>query len=136
MGPLLVDTSVWIDWFSDRSDTNQQTNLLEVYFTQGIAVCITNVILQEVLQGIRKDKDYEVTKHTLLNMSMLQLDPVEAAVGAAQLYRTLRKKGVTIRKPNDCLIAQYALFYDMPILHNDSDFEQIAQHTPLRIAAP
>lgn len=63
---------------------------------------------------------------------MLQLDPVEAAVGAADLYRTLRKKGVTIRKPNDCLIAHYALSYDIPLLHYDVDFEQIAQHTPLR----
>ncbi len=67
-------------------------------------------------------------------MSMLQLNPVEAAVEAAQLYRTLRKKGVTIRKPNDCLIAQYALFYDLPILHNDSDFTQIALYTALRVA--
>lgn len=64
---------------------------------------------------------------------MLQLDPVEAAVGAADLYRSLRKKGVTIRKPNDCLIAYYALFYDVSVLHNDVDFEQIAQHTQLRV---
>lgn len=63
---------------------------------------------------------------------MLQLNPIEAAIGAADLYRTLRKKGVTIRKPNDCLIAHYAIFYDIPLLHNDIDFGQIAQHTPLR----
>ena len=66
---------------------------------------------------------------------MLLLDPVEAAIGAAQLYRMLRKKGVTIRKPNDCLIAHYAIYYDIPILHNDVDFDQIARHVALRIAA-
>ena len=66
---------------------------------------------------------------------MLMLDPVEAAIGAANLYRMLRKKGVTIRKPNDCLIAQYAIFYDIPVLHSDVDFDQIARHSPLRIAA-
>lgn len=66
---------------------------------------------------------------------MLTLNLVEAAVGAADLYRSLRKQGVTIRKPNDCLIAHYALFYDVPILHNDTDFGQIARHTQLRVAA-
>lgn len=66
---------------------------------------------------------------------MLLLDPVEAAIEAASLFRFLRKKGVTIRKPNDCLIAHYAIFYDVPILHSDVDFDQIARHTALRIAA-
>ena len=65
---------------------------------------------------------------------MLLLDPVEAAIGAAQLYRMLRKKGVTFRKPNDCLIAHYAIFYDISILHNGVDFDQIARYAPLRIA--
>lgn len=65
---------------------------------------------------------------------MLLIDPVEAAIGAAQLYRSLRKKGVTIRKSNDCLIAHFAIFYDTPILHSDADFDQIARFTALRIA--
>jgi predicted nucleic acid-binding protein len=47
----------------------------------------------------------------------------------------LRKKGVTIRKPNDCLIAHHAIFYDIPVLHNDVDFDQIARFTALRLAA-
>lgn len=66
---------------------------------------------------------------------MLLLDPVEAAISAATLYRMLRKKGVTIRKPNDCLIAHYAIFYDIPVLHSDVDFDQIAPYTSLRIVA-
>ena len=134
MTPILVDTSVWIDWFTEKKVITEQTSLLETYFTQQISVYITPVILQEVLQGIRMDKDYTATKDVLFTMSILRLDAVEAAVEAAQLYRNLRKKGVTIRKPNDCLIAYYALFYDLPILHNDIDFEQIARHTALRVA--
>lgn len=68
----------------------------------------------------------------MLAHNMLLLDPVEAAIGGAELYRFLRKKGVTIRKPNDCLIAYHAISYKIPILHNDADLGQIAQHTPLR----
>jgi predicted nucleic acid-binding protein len=64
---------------------------------------------------------------------MLALDPIEAAIGAADLYRSLRKKAVTIRKPNDCLIAYYALAHNLPVLHNDVDFDQIARHSSLRV---
>lgn len=71
----------------------------------------------------------------LTSLTILKLDPVEAAIEAATLFRFLRKKGVTIRKPNDCLIAQYAIFYNIPVLHSDVDFDQIARHSPLRIAA-
>ena len=100
------------------------------------SVAITPTILQEALQGIREDGQFTRIRENLLACVLLQIEPVEAAVEAAQLYRTLRKKGVTIRKPNDCLIAHYALFYDLPILHNDSDFAQIALYTPLKVARP
>jgi predicted nucleic acid-binding protein len=91
-------------------------------------VYITAVILQEVLQGVREDIEYEKVREVLLDL-------VKAAIGAATLYRMLRKKGVTIRKPNDCLIAQYAIFYDIPALHSDVDFDQIARYSPLRLVA-
>ena len=132
---MLVDTSVWIDWFSKTNRATKQTERLNIYFDQKTPVYITAVILQEVLQGVREDSAYKEVKEVLLSVAMLRLDPVEAAIGAANLYRMLRKKGVTIRKPNDCLIAQYAIFYDIPVLHSDVDFDQIARHTSLRIAA-
>ena len=132
---MLVDTSVWIDWFSKTNRATKETQRLGVYFDKKIPVYITAVILQEVLQGVREDNAYKEVKEVLLSVAMLRLDPVEAAIDAANLYRMLRKKGVTIRKPNDCLIAQYAIFYDIPVLHSDADFDQIARHTPLRIAA-
>ena len=135
MEPILVDTSVWVDWFSQKNRITRQTDLLGVYLGQKVPVYITAVILQEVLQGVRKDVDYGKIKEILLNVSMLLLDPVEAAISAAELYRMLRKKGVTIRKPNDCLIAHYAIFYDIPLLHSDVDFDQIARHTPLQLVS-
>ena len=104
-----------------------------------LSLYITSTILQEVLQGVREDKLFGQVKANLISLPVLKLDPVEVdtsqAIGAAELYRSLRKKGITIRKPNDCLIAYYAIFYDIPVLHNDIDFDQIALHTSLRIAA-
>lgn len=133
MEPVLVDTSVWIDWFGTKNNDTDQTTVLEACFRARIPVYSTAVILQEVLQGVRQEHMYQTIKETLLGIAVLRLDPVEAAIGAADLYRSLRRKGITIRKPNDCLIAHYAIFYDIPILHNDVDFDQIARHTALRL---
>lgn len=94
----------------------------------------TPTILQELLQGIPTDNQFERIRKDLLACTMLQTNPVDAAIEAARLYRSLRKKGVTIRKPNDCLIAHYAIFYNTPILHSNADFDQIARFTALRIA--
>ncbi|QKZ12494.1 PIN domain nuclease [Spirosoma sp. KUDC1026] len=133
MDSLLVDTSVWIDWLNKKRVDTWQTALLDRYFLRQKPVFITAIVLQEVLQGIWEDTLYEDVKHVLSDMIMLTLDPVEAAIGAADLYRSLRKKGVTIRKPNDCLIAYYALMHGLPVLHNDVDFDQIARYTTLRV---
>ncbi|TAG59706.1 MAG: hypothetical protein EAZ26_14390 [Runella slithyformis] len=64
------------------------------------------------------------------------MDLRAAAINAAQLYRGLRKKGVTIRKPNDCLIAYYALHFNIELCHNDVDFDLIAAHNNLKIWQP
>jgi len=107
--------------------------MMETHLQQQRLIFITAVVLQEVLQGIREDTLYEDVKRILSDMTLLTLDPAEAAIGAAELYRSLRKKGVTIRKPNDCLIAHYALVHNLPILHNDVDFDQIAHYSSLRV---
>lgn len=91
MEPVLVDTSIWIDWF--KADiTSVGVDLLAVLLEQNITVYCTAVVIPEVLQGVRDDQMYERVKDTLLSVPMLQLDPVEAAIGAADLYRSLRKK--------------------------------------------
>ena len=87
-----------------------------------------------VLQGVRNNDQFIRIRADLLACQLLKLDPVKAAIDAAILYRLLRKKGVTICKPNDCLIAHYAISHNLPVLHNDADFTQIAHHTTLRTA--
>ncbi|GAA4304973.1 type II toxin-antitoxin system VapC family toxin [Compostibacter hankyongensis] len=129
--PLLFDTSVWIDFLNIRS--GRGSDLLGRYIAEDFPVIITPVIYQEILQGIQDDGDFEQTKDLLSAFSILDLPAIEAAGGAAALYRDLRKKGITIRKSNDCLIAFYAIYFDIPLVHKDRDFTLIAQHTPLKI---
>jgi predicted nucleic acid-binding protein len=128
---ILVDSSVWIDFFNNVE--NDQTNVLTELFINESYVCICPVILQEVLQGITDDRDFNRIKKDLGAFDVLQIEPLEAALEAVNIYRKLRKKGVTIRRSNDCLIAQYAIFHKARILHKDRDFTYIAQHTELQL---
>jgi predicted nucleic acid-binding protein len=92
-------------------------------------------ILQEVLQGIREDTQYRQIKDIFSYFAVLQLPPAQAAIGAAELYRGLRKKGVTIRKSNDCLIAFYAIELSTSLVHRDGDFELIGKHSKLKTSS-
>lgn len=128
---LLFDTTVWID-FLNRKNT-PTADLLEKAILEDQQVFLTPTILQEILQGIRDDSKYERIKETLSYFTILQLPHVPAAIAAAQLYRSLRKKGATIRKSNDCLIAHYALEFKLTLVHTDTDFDLIAKHSRLKV---
>jgi len=95
-----------------------------------IATC--PVIVQEVLQGVSDDKQFKVIADYFNNFIQLVEDQYELAYSAAKLYRDLRKKGVTIRKPNDCLIATYAIKNNIILLNDDRDFREIAKHASLK----
>ena len=128
--PLIFDTSVWIDLL--RYNSNPASDLLAEYVEHNDEVMLTPTIMQEILQGIRKDKQYAHLKELLSYFPMLQLPPSIAAVGAAELYRSLRKKGLTIRKSNDCLIAFFAIEFSIPLVHLDNDFDLISSHSKLK----
>jgi predicted nucleic acid-binding protein len=128
--PLIFDTSVWIDFLKGKS--NPETDLLTSSIDGEDQVLLIPTILQEVLQGIREDAQYRQIREIFSFFTVLQLPPAQAAVGAAELYRGLRKKGVTIRKSNDCLIAFYAIEFSIPLVHLDSDFELISKHSKLK----
>ncbi len=129
----LYDTSAWVDFRKNVSSA--LTNQLDEDLQDNL-VCICPVIIQEVLQGIREDADFEALKEDFKALRILQLNPTEVSITAARLYRSLRKKGITIRKPNDCLIAAYAIHFEVELCHNDSDFDLIATHTELKIWKP
>lgn len=128
--PLIFDTSVWIDFLKNKR--KPETDLLTSYIEQDEQILLIPTILQEVLQGIREDKQYAHIKEIFTYITVLQIPPVQAAIGAAGLYRGLRKKGLTIRKSNDCLIAFYAIAFSTPLVHLDSDFELIRKHSKLK----
>ena len=130
MKKVLVDTSVWIDALNGRDTL--LTELLNKLIDEDVVV-ICPVIIQEILQGIKEDRDFDQVKDALSGFELLAIDQAQAAYGAASLYRNARKHGITIRKSNDCLIAFYAIFCDAHLLHNDEDFNRIAQYTTLKI---
>lgn len=126
----IVDTSTWINYYNAVEDENSE---LVNKLIDDDEIIILPVILQETLQGIKEDNIFNLTKDLLLSYHYLNIDPVYSAIRAAELYRFLRKKGLTIRKPNDCLIAASCIEFNIPLLHNDKDFDNIAKHTSLKI---
>ncbi|TWF45148.1 hypothetical protein FHW36_1011075 [Chitinophaga polysaccharea] len=129
--PLLFDTSVWID--SIRQKNTPATEVLAYYMQHDYEIPLIPVIVQELLQGIRHDAQHQKIKRVLRGYTKLEITPMAAAMGASNLFRALRKKGVTIRKSNDCMIAYYAISFDLQVVHNDSDFDLISAHSPLKI---
>ena len=126
----LVDTTVWIDLF--RNADTPQVRELERLIHSNEDVCICGVILTEVLQGIRDDKDYARTLASFDAFVLLPMSPL-TFLKAAELYRTLRSHGLTIRNSVDCMIAAVAIEHDVPLLHNDRDYEAIASLGTLRV---
>jgi predicted nucleic acid-binding protein len=131
MRGVLVDTSVWVDFFNNAA--TKESDILTKYIKEDYPAYLCAVILQEILQGFNNDKDYAVVKDLLLSYPFLKTKPLEFAVGAAEFYRKLKKADKTIRKSNDCLIAYHALFYNIPVLHRDRDFSIMAQHSNLKV---
>ena len=130
---ILVDSSVWIDYFNGRK--TWQTDLLENLFSN-VPIIIGDLILTEVLQGFRSDNDYKTAKSFLSDLPFRQMGGYQVAVQSAQNYRALRKKGVTVRKTIDVIIGTYCILEDLPLLHNDRDFEPLVSHLSLKILSP
>jgi predicted nucleic acid-binding protein len=130
---LLVDSSVWIDYFNGT--ITPQTNHLDRIL--GIdEIVIGDLILVEVLQGFRLDKDYEAAKKAMYAFPILSLVGTNIARKSADNYRSLRKRGITIRKTIDCLIATFCIENRLEILHSDSDFDPFEQHLQLKVVHP
>ena len=126
---ILVDTSVWIDHFTGAK--NRYYICLKSAIKNSEDLCICGVILTEVLQGIRRDREFEKVLRILDELLYLAQQK-STHILAAEMYRFLRKKGKTIRKPIDCIIAAISMENSAHILHNDKDFEVISKYFPLQ----
>ncbi len=128
---ILVDSSVWIDFFNGTKNT-ETDKLNEILGLE--EVVIGDLILAEVLQGFKSDKDFKVAKDVLTSLSVHELIGKELAIKSANNFRKLRKKGITIRKTADVIIATYCIENKIPLLFADKDFAPFVKHLRLRSA--
>lgn len=121
---VIVDSSVWIGFFSGIP--SDQVSLLEKMLSDGTPLFMIPLVYQEVLQGIRSDREFQLVKQRFDELLFIELNQKELALKAATIYRTCRQSGVTIRKSADCIIAATSLLSGIPLLYLDRDFNLIA----------
>ena len=126
---VLVDSSVWINYFN--GNTTWQTEILDQMLLQ-IPLFTGDLILTEVLQGFRKDNEYNKAKEIMSILSCKQMGGYELAIKSAENYRKLRKKGITVRKTIDVIIGTFCINENIPLLHDDKDFEPMVEHLSLK----
>lgn len=127
---IIVDTSVWIDYVNGAETI--QTNLLDIEL-KNRRVATGDLIIAEFLQGFRDDKQFQEAKEIMDSLEYFDFVGREIALNAAQNFRKLRKKGITIRKTIDVLIATFCIEYGFELLHNDRDFDPMEDVLGLKI---
>ena len=127
---VLIDTTVWIDFFKDRATPEVQH--LEKILEAETDIFTSGVILQEILSGIKKKKDREEVKADFRQFIPI-MPSLDTHIQAAEIFDACRKQGFTIRSTVDCLIAALAIEYDLPLLQSDRDFVFIAKVSPLKL---
>ena len=127
---VLVDTSVWVDYFNGVN--TPQSDQLDQLLGSG-RLLTGDLILTELLQGVARDADYRTARKLLLELPCVDLVGRESALLAADYYRRLRKRGVTVHKTIDVLIGAYCIRYGHALLHADRDFDPMVQHSGLRV---
>jgi len=125
---IVVDSSVWIDYFggTESAATDKLQNTLGMK-----PVAIGDLILTEVLQGFRHDKDYKIAKVLFDDVPVLDMLGSRMALKSAENFRTLRKKGITVRKTADVIIASFCIDRSLPLLFSDKDFKPFVKHLGL-----
>jgi predicted nucleic acid-binding protein len=128
---ILVDSSVWIDYFNGVD--SPETKMLDK--TLGVEpIAIGDLILAEVLQGFRNDDDYKSAKKVFNDIAVFELLGKKMALKSADNFRSLRKRGITIRKTADVIIATFCIEKKLPLLFSDKDFKPFVKHLGLQEA--
>ncbi len=127
----MVDSSVWIDYFTGVQ--NPQSELLDDALGN-VEVVTGDLILTEVLQGFRSDRDYRNARRLFSDLQVHGLLGADMAIRSAENFRALRKRGVTVRKTADVIIASYCIAHRIPLLFSDRDFTPFVRHLGLTAA--
>jgi hypothetical protein len=128
---ILVDSSVWIDYF--RATDTPQVALLDSLLGR-IPLAVGDLIAAEVLQGVRDTQQYRLVKKTFDAFDQIDLVGYDLAIKASENYRSLRSKGITVRKTVDTLIATRCIEDGLTLLHADKDFLPFSKHLGLKSA--
>lgn len=121
---ILVDTSVWIDYFNGNE--NQFTKKLDNLLKDELII-MGDIILAEILQGFRNDTEFNKAKEALEILSCYSICNKSIAIKSAENFRFLKKNGITVRKTTDMLIGTFCIEKDILLLHNDKDFEMLRE---------
>ena len=127
---IFADTSVWIDYFCGT--INKHTNALDSELLSDNVV-IGDLVIAEILQGFRKDIDFETARKILNNLYYYDMVGREIAEKSAQNFRFLRKNGITVRKTIDVIIGTFCIENNIILLHNDRDFDPIENYLGLKV---
>ena len=130
---IAVDTSVWLDYL--RVASTPQAKWLGQELRSGRNIAITDIVYMELLQGVRRDRKTQALRRTLLQCTILGVRGLADFDVAARIYRHVRRNGHTPRSSADCLIAAVCIREDVPLLHDDADFDRIAQASALTVPA-
>jgi predicted nucleic acid-binding protein len=122
---ILVDTSVWIDFFNGQ--VTPKTDALDDLLGRE-PILIGDLILTEILQGFRRDADYRKARTLLETLELRTLGGRQIAIAAADNYRTLRRRGITPRKTIDMVIGAYCLVHGLQLLHADRGFDVLKRN--------
>lgn len=128
---IVVDSSVWIDYFTGKETpaTDKLNSLLGVE-----RIAVGDLMLTEVLQGFRVEREYRQARTLLLSLVVLNILSTDIALKSAANYRKLRRTGITVRRTIDTIIATYCIENRLALLHCDRDFQPFHEHLKLKSA--
>ena len=130
---VIVDSSVWIDALWGVSNRHS------VWLNAALGrerIGLTSLILCEVLQGIRTEAQFRKSRRKLLELPVFEGFTAELAIASARNFRTLRDRGITVRKSIDCIIATFCIVEGYQLLHRDRDYDAFEAHLALRVLHP
>ena len=129
---LVVDSSVWIDFFNARNSVARH-ELRRLLHDGHTRLVVPDLVLYEVLRGFRDERALRQARLLLQTLSVEPCGGEDIALAAAEHYRLLRARGITVRSSIDVMIAAFCIERDYLLLHSDRDFDAIAAHRGLRV---
>jgi len=127
---IVVDSSVWVDYFNGKKTS--QTDSLHSSLGH-TPIIMGDLVLTEVLQGFQDAKEFKIARDLLTGLPFMPMVGRVIALQSAENYRSLRRRGVTVRKTIDVLIGTFCIYYQLPLLHDDRDFDPMVRFLGLKV---